>query len=62
MIPDYLTFIRYQDKANVLYLYHDDFILLGFTGKCGFSFSRHRVWVMSGICRAPIGIAFHCGP
>ena len=49
-IPDYLTFIRYQDKRNVLFIYIVTFILLGFYWKnAGFSFSRQDAWVASGI-------------
>ncbi|HCR2004453.1 TPA: hypothetical protein ONC45_000976 [Enterobacter cloacae subsp. dissolvens] len=58
MIPDYLTFIRYQDKRNVLFIYIVTFILLGFYWKnAGFSFSRQDAWVASGIF-ALIGYSF----
>ena len=50
MIPDYLTFIRFQDKRNVLFIYIVTFILLAFYWKnAGFSFSRQDAWVASGI-------------
>ena len=50
MIPDYLTFIRFQDKRNLLLIYVVTLILLGFYGKnSGFSFSREDAWCVSGI-------------
>ncbi|WMU75274.1 hypothetical protein OQ483_24440 (plasmid) [Enterobacter bugandensis] len=50
MIPDYLTFIRFQDKRNLLFIYIVTLILLGFYGKnSGFSFTREDAWCVSGI-------------
>ena len=50
MIPDYLTFIRFQDKRNLLFFYVVTFILLGFYWKnAGFSFSRQEALLGSGI-------------
>lgn len=33
MIPDYLTFIRFQDKRNLIYIYAIGLILIGFIGR-----------------------------
>ncbi len=33
MIPDYLTFIRFQDKRNLIYIYAIGLILIGFYWK-----------------------------
>lgn len=50
MIPDYLTFIRFQDKRNLLFIYIVTFVLLGFYWKnAGFSFTRQDVWLASAI-------------
>jgi len=50
MIPDYLTFIRFQDKRNLLFIYIVTLILLGFYWKnTGFSFSPKDAWCVSGI-------------
>lgn len=50
MIPDYLTFIRFQDKRNLFFIYLVTFILLGFYWKnAGFTFSRQEAWLASGI-------------
>ncbi|WP_395302488.1 hypothetical protein [Enterobacter mori] len=50
MIPDYLTFIRFQDKRNLLFIYIVTLILMGFYWKnAGFSFSRQDALLGSGI-------------
>lgn len=50
MIPDYLTFIRFQDKRTLLFIYIVTFILMGFYWKnAGFSFSRQDALLGSGI-------------
>ncbi|SFN23972.1 hypothetical protein SAMN05216516_10477 [Izhakiella capsodis] len=50
MIPDYLTFIRFQNKRNLLYIYIVTLILLGFYWKnTFFSFSRDDAWLVSAI-------------
>ncbi|MBE5250651.1 hypothetical protein [Mixta mediterraneensis] len=50
MIPDYLTFIRFQDKRNLLFIYIMTLILLGLYWKnSGFSFSSEDTWCVSGI-------------
>ncbi|STI68772.1 inner membrane protein [Escherichia coli] len=33
MIPDYLTFIRFQDKRSLIYIYAIGLILIGFYWK-----------------------------
>ncbi|STJ81347.1 inner membrane protein [Escherichia coli] len=33
MIPDYLTFIRFQDKRNLIYIYAIGLILIAFIGR-----------------------------
>lgn len=50
MVPDYLTFIRFQDKRNLFFIYLVTTILLGFYWKnANFSFSYNDVWVVSCI-------------
>jgi hypothetical protein len=50
MIPDYLTFIRFQDKRNLLFITIVTLILMGFYWKnAGFSFTRQDAWLASGI-------------
>lgn len=50
MIPDYLTFIRFQDKRNLIYIYAIGLILIGFYWKnAGFTFPSEDIGVVSGI-------------
>lgn len=50
MIPDYLTFIRFQDKRNLIYIYAIGLILIGFYWKnAGFTFPSEDICVVSGI-------------
>ena len=50
MIPDYLTFIRFQDKRNLIYIYAIGLILIGFYWKnAGFTFPAEDIGVVSGI-------------
>lgn len=50
MIPDYLTFIRFQDKRNLLFITIVTLILMGFYWKnAGFSFTQQDAWLASGI-------------
>ena len=50
MIPDYLTFIRFQDKRNLIYIYDIGLILIGFYWKnAGFTFPSEDIGVVSGI-------------
>lgn len=54
MIPDYLTFIRFQDKRNLIYIYAIGLILIGFYWKnAGFTFPSEDIGVVSGIL-APV--------
>ena len=50
MIPDYLTFIRFQDKRSLIFIYMISFILLGFYWKnASFVFSPQDLGIVSGI-------------
>ncbi len=50
MIPDYLTFIRFQDKRSLIYIYAIGLILIGFYWKnAGFTFPSEDIGVVSGI-------------
>lgn len=50
MIFDYLIFIRFQDKRNLIYIYVIGFILIGFYWKnVGFIFLLEDIGVVSGI-------------
>lgn len=50
MIPDYLTFIRFQDKRNLLFIYIVSLILLGFYWKnAALRFSARDIGFVSGI-------------
>lgn len=50
MIPDYLTFIRFQDKRSLIFIYGVSLILLGFYWKnAGFTFPARDIVVVSGI-------------
>jgi hypothetical protein len=50
MIPDYLTFIRIQDKRNLIFIYIATLILLGFYWKnAEFSFSERDIGFVSVI-------------
>ncbi len=56
MIPDYLRFIRFQDRMILLFIYLVTWILLGFYWKnANFAFSRDDVWIVSGI----FALVFH---
>lgn len=45
MIPDYLTFIRFQDKRNLIYIYAIGLILIGILlEKCRIYFSIRGYW------------------
>ena len=45
MIPDYLTFIRFQDKRNLIYIYAIGLILIGFIGRMQGLFFHQRILV-----------------
>ena len=50
MIPDYLKFIRFQDRMILLFIYLITLVLLGFYWKnASFTFTRHDVWFVSSI-------------
>ena len=50
MIPDYLRFIRFQDRMILLFIYLITLILLGFYWKnTDFTFTRDDAWVVSAI-------------
>lgn len=51
MIPDYLTFIRFQDKRNILFFYIVTLVLLGFYWRnADFTLSLHDAGFIGGIC------------
>ncbi len=50
MLPDYLTFLRFQDKRFLPFLYLITLILLGFYWKNnGYVITRQDAWLVSGI-------------
>lgn len=50
MIPDYLTFIRFQDKRSLIFIYAVSLILLGFYWKnAAFAFPARDIVIVSGI-------------
>jgi len=50
MIPDYLKFIRFQDKRLVLFFYSVLFVVLGFYWKNNdYKVTQHDVWFISGL-------------
>lgn len=50
MIPDYLTFVRFQDKRNLIFIYLVSLILLGFYWKnAAFTYSARDIGFVSGI-------------
>jgi len=56
MIPDYLKFIRFQDRMILLFIYLISLVLLGFYWKnASFTFTRHDVGFVSGI----FALVFH---
>lgn len=51
MIPDYLTFIRFQDKRNILFFYIVTLMLLGFYWRnADFTLSLRDAGFIGGIC------------
>lgn len=50
MTPDYTTFIRFQDKRNILLIYLITLMLLGFYWKnSGYTFGKEDIWSISAI-------------
>ncbi len=56
MIPDYLRFIRFQDRMILLFIYLITLLLLGFYWKnTNFTFTSDDVWFISGV----FAVVFH---
>lgn len=56
MIPDYLKFIRFQDRMILLFIYLIILLLLGFYWKnTNFTFTRDDAWFISGV----FALVFH---